>query len=32
MPVKIEKNDDNRAVAMIVADCAFDEKKYTCAS
>ena len=26
MPVKIEKNDDNRAVAMIVADCTFDDK------
>ena len=25
MPVKIEKNDENRAVAMIVADCTFDE-------
>ena len=30
MPVKIEKNDDNRAVAMIVADCTFDEKIYLC--
>ena len=26
MPVKIEKDSDNKAIAMIVAECTFDEK------